>query len=141
MVCVGNGPLKGTARRLGRTPPATVPLLERINREPPFKVAETCQDSEKQVGLTFLSRNTLLTSERFVGESEPRRYSLGCRLFKMKILCLHGNNMSGALLAIQTNTFRRLLGDHEHEYVFLDGEIESSCVIGKLPSDVAGPKT
>lgn len=46
--------------------------------------------------------------------------------------------MSGALLAIQTNTFRRLLGGHEHEYVFLDGEIESSCVIG-LEENTTGP--
>jgi hypothetical protein len=53
----------------------------------------------------------------------------------MKILCLHGNNMSGALLAVQTNTFRRLLGGDEHEYVFLDGEIESTCVIGNLSSE------
>jgi hypothetical protein len=53
-------------------------------------------------------------------------------ILKMKILCLHGNNTSGAIFAVQSLAFRKLLGD-DHEYVFLDGELESDCVIGKFP--------
>jgi hypothetical protein len=49
----------------------------------------------------------------------------------MKILCLHGNGMSGAFFEMQTLAFRKLLGD-EHEYVFLDGQLESDCVLGRL---------
>ena len=47
----------------------------------------------------------------------------------MKILCLRGNGMSGAFFEMQTLAFRKLLGD-EHEYVFLDGQLESDCVLG-----------
>ncbi|RDL33233.1 uncharacterized protein BP5553_08672 [Venustampulla echinocandica] len=47
----------------------------------------------------------------------------------MRILCLHGNGMNGTLLGVQTAAFRRLLGDG-HEYTFLDGQLESDCVIG-----------
>lgn len=39
--------------------------------------------------------------------------------------------MSGAFFEMQTLTFRKLLGD-EHEYVFLDGQLESDCVLGRL---------
>ncbi|KAH6677570.1 serine hydrolase FSH [Halenospora varia] len=55
----------------------------------------------------------------------------------MKILCLHGNGMSGKLFEVQTAAFRRLLGDG-HEYTFLDGLLESSCVIG-LEKVSSGP--
>jgi hypothetical protein len=38
--------------------------------------------------------------------------------------------MSGALFNVQTAAFRRLLGDG-HEYTFLDGLLDSSCVLGR----------
>ncbi|KAH6721042.1 serine hydrolase-domain-containing protein [Leptodontidium sp. MPI-SDFR-AT-0119] len=41
----------------------------------------------------------------------------------MKILCLHGILSSGALFEFQTGAFRKLLGE-DHEYIFIDGEIE-----------------
>ena len=49
----------------------------------------------------------------------------------MRFLCLHGMGTSGRIFQAQLSPVTAMLGG-EHEFVYIDGEVESEALVGKV---------